>query len=104
MIAWKTMNSPTEATTLDNGGAKRRGRKTTKCRMRPSTAANRTEMTRAEMNVWRAPGRSMNVGQFGKSIQSALSRWLLITPSTRASGFGNGGRTIRPLVRSSWNT
>ena len=61
-------------------------------------------MTRAETKVWRAPGKSMNVGQLGRSIQSGFDRPLLTIPSTRASGLGNGGRTMRPSVRSSWNT
>ena len=39
MTAWKTMNSPTEATTLASGGAKRNGRKTTKWSRSPRIAA-----------------------------------------------------------------
>ena len=39
MMAWKTMNRPTEATTLASGGAKRSGRKTRKCRSSPTSAA-----------------------------------------------------------------
>ena len=97
-IACSRSSSPTDATTLASCGAWRSGRKISRWMTRPSATQNSSDTASAAQNPIAAPNE-IAVGQSGRS-KSSLAWNQCTTPSTGASGLGNGGTKRSPSVRS----